>query len=84
MYVPEASAHVGASGIVKERMDAMEETGDDMKAINPMVKGRRTMDLSELAAFSTTIHEHALKVTSLFSDSRASRTGHETGALPEI
>ena len=39
-----ALAHSGATGVVKERMDAMGETGDAMKRLAPVMRGQAAHD----------------------------------------
>ena len=44
-----AAAHEGATGIVKERMLAMEDIGAAMKEITAMLRGQKTYDAARLA-----------------------------------
>jgi cytochrome c556 len=53
-----AFAHGGATGIVKERMDAMSEIGDQMKLVGGMIKGG-TYDAAQVSAAGGTIASHA-------------------------
>ena len=39
-----ALAHSGATGVMKERMDAMGEMGDEMKRLAPMMRGQTAYD----------------------------------------
>ena len=41
---PNASAHSGATGVVKQRMDAMSDMADAMKAMASVVKGKQEFD----------------------------------------
>src|SRR5215813_14829648 len=59
-----AAAHEGATGVVKERMDAMEDMAKAMKAINQRVKANR--DLPSIKADARAIQELAGKITSVF------------------
>lgn len=45
-----ATAHDGATGVVKERMDAMGKIGSYLKSVNAMLRGTATMDLSAIQA----------------------------------
>ena len=78
------SGHEGATGIVKERMEAMKEVGRSSKSINQMFKGKRTYSGSEIAALSSRISEHAARIPELFPDRPDSRHGAKTQALPAI
>jgi len=42
-------AHEGATGVVKERMDMMENLKSVMKTLAPMVKGQKDMDAAVIA-----------------------------------
>jgi hypothetical protein len=48
MAAPPAFAHDGATGIVKERMDAMLTLGSTMKSLLKIVKGRVKFDASKV------------------------------------
>lgn len=52
-----ALAHQGATGVVKERMDAMSAIGDQMKVIGTMMKSG-PYDTAALAKASATIASH--------------------------
>ena len=79
-----ASAHGGASGIVKQRMDAMTEIKDASKAIREMARAERAMDFEQAQKLARSVIDHAANMTSLFPDTKASRHGAKTEALPEI
>jgi len=53
-----AFAHGGATGIVKERMDAMSEIGRQMKIVGGMLKGG-TYDAAQVSAAGRIIAGHA-------------------------
>jgi cytochrome c556 len=57
-------AHEGATGVVKERMDAMESMAKTMKAINQRLKERR--DLDAVKSDAKSIQEAAAKMPALF------------------
>ena len=77
-------AHSGASGIVKERMDAMKEIGKGMKSLGAMAKGQTKLSGSAIEAAAKTISEHSAKIEELFPDTPKSRKGHLTEAAPAI
>jgi cytochrome c556 len=59
-----AVAHEQATGVVKERMDAMESMAKAMKAINQRIKANR--DLASVKADAQAIQEAAAKIPALF------------------
>lgn len=79
-----AYAHGGASGIVKERMDAMGVMGKAMKAVGEMFKGQTSYDADAIQAAAESVAQHAQDIPGLFPDSDASRHGKATEALPVI
>ena len=75
-------AHGGATGIVKERMDAMGVISDNMKLIGQMLKGQQEYSLSEIAAAASRIADHSGKeITRLFPEGS---TNSPSEAKPEI
>lgn len=54
-----AAAHTGATGVVKERMDAMSAMADAMKVIVPMTRGEVEYDPAAFAAAADSISDHA-------------------------
>jgi cytochrome c556 len=58
------SAHEHATGVVKERMDAMESMAKAMKSITRRVRDNR--DVDQVKADARSIHTLAQKVSSLF------------------
>ena len=58
------SAHEHATGVVKERMDAMESMAKAMKAITQRIRGNRDAELIKVDARS--IHTLAQAMTSMF------------------
>lgn len=84
LLLQDASAHSGAKGIVKERMDAMSELGDASKAISDMVKRKRPLDAVEVGELTKTMQRHAARIPELFPDTHDSREGSATAALPAI
>lgn len=84
VVVSQAIAHTGASGIVKERMDAMSMLGDHAKTVGDMLKGKTAFnnEAVEMAAFA--FIKHGEQIPALFPDTEMSRTGSKTEALPAI
>lgn len=77
-----ASAHSGASGVVKERMDAMVSVGDAMKKITAMFKRQTPYDAKELARLSAVIaNQGGSKLTKMFPEHSLDKP---TEALPRI
>ena len=77
-------AHSGATGIVKERMDAMKAIGKAMKSPGAMAKGEAAFDVPEVQAASRVISGHAEAFDRLFPDTKASRKSHVTEAAPAV
>ncbi len=63
-----AAAHTGATGPVKERMDAMSAIADALKAIAPMATGKSEADPAVIEAHAATIIDHAGQIPDLFSE----------------
>jgi cytochrome c556 len=77
--LPLATAHEGATGVVKERMDAMEDMAKAMKGITQRVKAKR--DLGSINADARTIEQLAQKIPSVFPPGS---NQHPSGAKPAI
>lgn len=77
-------AHSEATGIVKERMDAMEDMADKSKVVADMFKGKSEFDRNALVDAADAFVLHGEQMTGLFPDSKESRTGSNTDALPII
>ncbi|MFT5744206.1 MAG: cytochrome c556 [Paracoccaceae bacterium] len=64
-----AFAHNGATGIVKERMDAMMAMGNAVKALAPMMRGEIAHDADAVRAAAATFTAHAGEsMTALFPE----------------
>ncbi len=76
-----AIAHEGASGIVKERMDAMEKMGGAMKQIGLMMKGIMPYDGAAVSQAAMVINQTSAGLEKLFP-----RGGDEKGSYtkPEL
>ena len=62
-----ALAHSGATGVVKERMDAMDELGEVMKRLTPMMRGQSDYDPNIVRSAADTMIGHAgAQMTELF------------------
>jgi cytochrome c556 len=66
-------AHQGATGVVKERIQAMKSTKDSMAVIGTMIKGEREFDPGEAKGAADTIRVHAEAMPELFPDTEESR-----------
>lgn len=77
-------SHTGATGIVKERMDAMKDMGDKSKLVADMFKGKAEFDRVVLSDAAEAFAMHGSSMAKLFPDTTESRTGHKTEALPRI
>ena len=75
------NAHEGATGIVKERMDAMKEMGDSMKIMGDMVKGKRPFERQAFVDGASIVSKNSPQIPDLFPQGS---DGHKSDALPEI
>ncbi len=79
-----AYSHSGATGIIKERMDAMGVMGDKSKIVANMFKGKTEFNAAALIDAADAFVMHGTGMAELFPDTDASRNGHKTEALPKI
>lgn len=79
-----ALAHGGATGIVKDRMDGMMAMGKALGTVADMFKGNAAFDAAKVAEAARIVEGHAAEMGSLFPDTKASREGKGTEALPSI
>lgn len=64
-----ALAHSGATGVVKERMDAMGEMGKAMKSLTPMMRGQTAYDPAVVRSAADTMIRHGgSQMTDLFPE----------------
>jgi len=77
-------SHSGATGIVKERMDAMADMGDKSKLVADMFKGKSEFNRKTLVDAADAFALHGARMAELFPDTKESRTGSKTEALPRI
>ena len=79
---PPSLAHSKAKGVVKQRMDLMQELKDTMKTVTPMFKGKAPYDEAKVKAAGKRIHAHAgANMTELFPKGSLE---HPSEALPAI
>ncbi|MBT3204236.1 MAG: cytochrome c [Gammaproteobacteria bacterium] len=76
-----AIAHKGATGVVKERMDLMDETGKNMKAIKGMMKGKIAFDSQKMTEHAESIRQASTHIKMVFPE--GSLKG-KSEALPAI
>ncbi|MBX2879713.1 MAG: cytochrome c [Granulosicoccus sp.] len=84
LIISQAIAHTGASGIVKERMDAMGVLGDHAKTVGDMLKGKTPFNVEAVELAASAFIKHGEQIPMLFPDTEVSRTGSKTEALPAI
>ena len=77
-------AHMGATGIVKERMDSMSEMGDALGVMADMVKKKRPYNPDLVRESILIIERHANKLLEHFPSTKDSRSSKESDALPAI
>ena len=68
-----AFAHQGATGIVKERMEAMSAMKDALAVIGRMLKGETGFDATQAVQAADAIAQHADEMRALFPDTPESR-----------
>lgn len=56
--IPPALAHEGATGIVKQRMEAMRSMGDAMKELAAMLRGKQAYDADRVRDLASRIAMH--------------------------
>jgi cytochrome c556 len=77
-----AFAHVGATGVVKERMELMGSIGDATKALSEMMKGSVEYDAAKVKSLAKTIEGHGGEaMTALFPKDSLD---HPSEAVPAI
>ncbi|MEM7192469.1 MAG: cytochrome c [Pseudomonadota bacterium] len=82
LMVPFAlTAHVGATGVVKERMDLMEVQKNAMRVLGAMAKGKAPFDAPKAAAAAEEIEVTATEITGLFPEGSLK---HPSEATAEI
>lgn len=79
--VGSAFAHNQATGIVAERMHAMENMGRELKAIGDMLVGKVPFDAAAVARHADVLHDNCHRTTTLFPPGSLD---HHSRALPAI
>ena len=79
----ESWAHSEASGIVKQRMDAMTSMARAMKSIAEMIKGTTAFEADLVLPSARLLIRHAKEMPALFPDTDHSRA-KPTEALPDV
>lgn len=75
-------AHGGAEGVVKERMDLMENLKGAMKTLKPMMRGQESYDVEKVKESALVIRDNAgLHMTKLFTEGSLHKPSE---AKPEI
>ena len=75
------SAHQGAQGVVKQRMDAMKDTSARMKSINGAIRKGSDRDAESLAADAEQIAVHAAEISELFPEGSTSEVSEARRAI---
>ncbi|MEM7043411.1 MAG: cytochrome c [Pseudomonadota bacterium] len=75
------TAHVGATGIVKERMDVMKGMAEAMKVMGAMVKGEAPFEPAVIADKAGYLAEHANRIPEMTPEGS---NDHPSEALPAI
>ena len=78
------NGHSGATGVVKQRMDAMQAMSNRTQVVTDMFKGRAQFDRDAIVKAADSFVTHGSQMLELFPDTEHSRTGSQTEALPEI
>jgi cytochrome c556 len=76
-----ALAHDGATGIVADRMNAMENIGKELKAIGKLLVKTAPFDAAAVTKHAEALHEECHRVGSLFPPGSVD---HHSRALPAI
>lgn len=80
-YAIDAIAHMGATGVVKERMELMVSMGKAMKSLNAMVRGKTDLDPDSFAGAARRIQKHSAEMIKMFPKGSMQAP---TEARPEI
>jgi cytochrome c556 len=80
----DVSAHDGATGLVKERMEGMKSISRAGKVLSGMAKGKQDLDPQQARTLALKIRTHALRIPKLFPGTAHSQAGSGTEASPAI
>lgn len=61
-------AHKGATGVVKERMDLMDEIGDNMKGMKAMVQRKQPFDAAKMAMHAESVRQASMHIKKVFPE----------------
>jgi cytochrome c556 len=78
------TAHESATGIVKQRMDAMEVMSKQSKLLARIFKGKNDFSREQIVNATDSYLEHGLTMFDLFPDTPESRDQSVSEALPTI
>ena len=76
-----ALAHKEATGIIAERMAAMKNMGNELKAVGDMLVGNAPFDAAAVVQHAAALHENCHRTTTLFPPGSID---HHSRALPAI
>ena len=76
-----AVAHMGATGVVKERMELMKSIAKANKSIRDMVNGKEPFEIAKVAAAAKIVADHGIRIVALFP---AGSGGGVSEAAPNI
>ena len=77
-----AFAHDGATGVVKERMELMENLGKTMKSFSRIIKGRDKYEAEKLVDIARQLKLHGgFSLTKLFPDASLMKPSNATPAI---
>lgn len=79
-----AAAHIGATGVVKERMDTMSAMGKALGVIVDMIKGKTPYNAIEATQSASVLHDHAIDTEKQFPATDQSKNGKHSQALSAI
>ena len=63
---PFAAAHMGAKGIVRERMEMMKSIAHEMKTVAAMVRGKTAFDGTRIEASAKRVAAHGTRIVAMF------------------
>lgn len=82
--IPEVTAHEGADGIIKLRMESMKSMGEYSKAVADMLKGKSDFDSKVFQDASDAFIRHGQDIPTQFPDTPESREDQISEASPDI
>ena len=79
-----ASAHIGATGIVKERMDTMSAMGQALGIILDMIKGKTEFDIELALQSANILHDHSIDAANQYPNPTLGNDGEASKAMSII